>query len=118
MWHASEETEHKSLALELFNHHGGSYWTRVKVMPKACYKLFSILFINQWEMLRKDNSLSLIDILKGIGYLIGPRGLVTNLPLALIVYFMPWFNPWRHDNAHLYEKWVQTNPQYIVKETT
>jgi len=116
MWHSAEETEHKSVAYEVFQHCGGGYWSRIKTMPLACYKLFSILFINQWEMLREDKSLQFTDYIRGLTSIFGWNGLVSSLLPEFIRYFSPGFHPWEIDNQELYIKWLKNNSQYITTE--
>ena len=118
LWHAAEETEHKSVAFEVFDAIEGSYWSRVKVYLLAFYKLFSIAFLNQFEMLRDDGSFSIGDTYRGLRFLLGKGGLLRGVFRSLLDYLKPSFRPDEVDNYHLTEKWEQENQDKILSKAS
>ena len=118
LWHAAEETEHKSVAYKVFEQVGGTYWIRVKVYLLAFYKLFSIAFINQWNMLRSDKSLSMKDLWICFKYLFGANGILRAVLASLLIFFRKDFHPDHHGNDDLVTKWENENGKSIVSKAS
>ncbi len=118
LWHAAEELEHKSIAMEVFLKMGGSFWTRLRVYLVAFYYLFSIAFKNQYDMLKRENKVTLKEYFTCFYYLVGPKGLLIGVLGSLFTFLRPGFNPKNHDTSHLYRKWEKDNESHIVKKVS
>lgn len=114
-WHAVEEVEHKGVLYDLYNEVGGGYFGRVVTLAPAWALLIGITLAAQADMLAKDGKLlNVPDNLKGLWYLLGYNGLVTNMIPEFISYFKPGYHPWDVNNQALIEKWYEDNAQYIT----
>ena len=113
LWHAAEETEHKSVAFDVYKAIGGSYKSRVRVYMLAFYKLFSIAFMNQYDMLKVDGAFNKKDILLGCRYLLGKGGLMRGVFRELATYLKASFRPWDLNNAHLIDNWQEGHKSEI-----
>ena len=114
LWHAAEELEHKSIAMEVFLKMNGRYRTRLRVYLVAFYYLFSIAFKNQFDMLKCDGRLTLKEYMITFWYLFGPRGLLVGVLKSLFTFLRPGFNPQDHDTSYLHKKWEEENQSQIV----
>ncbi len=106
IWHAIEETEHKSVAYDVFEHVGGDYRTRVVAMLFVTREFI----LNQIHFHRKlmeadGESRNVKSKARGFLKYWGPRGVFTKLALAYLEYFRRDFHPWQHDNRELVTKW-------------
>ena len=106
IWHAIEETEHKSVAYDVFEHVGGDYRTRVVAMLFVTREFI----LNQIHFHRKlmeadGESRNVKSKARGFLKYWGPRGVFTKLAPAYLEYFRRDFHPWQHDNRELVTKW-------------
>ncbi len=120
-WHAAEETEHKATCFDIYKAAGGSYWQRVVIMPAAWFIIIAISLYNTFDLLRRDKKLSNLDgvkdVLSGVWYLFGPRGMFTSLFPTFLGFFRPRFHPWAHDDSARIEQWKSGNAMYIQVST-
>ncbi len=110
LWHAVEETEHKAVAYDVYEHVGGGYVTRVLLQLMASLTFFPIVHGIQMRLMLEDRSAPtrLRDIWRGIYFLWGkPGGLRRMLP-ELFSYFRPGFHPWDNDNRELIDQWKRS----------
>lgn len=108
-WHAIEELEHKGVAYDTYLHATRDWtaWRRWKLRAV----MMSVVSYNFWmkriegaaELLRQDG--------QGKGakrriwwYLLGKPGILRRILPAMIVYYLPGFHPWKHDDRHLIGK--------------
>ena len=119
MWHAIEETEHKGVAYDVYQHVGAPYWHRASAMLMATFILAIMSNYCHIRLLAKSKTgFKLKDILFGIKTLYGRDGYVTSLIPVWITYFKPNFHPWDDDNSALIERWKEeilqaADPKYI-----
>lgn len=111
LWHAVEETEHKGVCFDVYEHVVGkgpiAYLHRVTVM--AAVTLMGLTGIAlafamiKWKQ-RKT---------KPAAKKAGPKGPALSVlmsfanPKLYFDYYRPSFHPWNHDNSELVEKWKQ-----------
>lgn len=119
MWHAIEETEHKGVAYDVYQHVGASYLHRTFAMLVATLGLGVMANYYHVRMLAKSKTgFRLKDMLFGIKSLYGINGYVTRLVPVWLTYFKPGFHPWDDDNSGLIERWKAeilqaADPKYI-----
>lgn len=96
-WHAVEETEHKSVAFDVYVHVGGSYQLRALVMRFVLFYFHCDLVWNLRHLLRgaPERWTLAWEILV---FLYGREGLFRVLRPAVTAYFSPTFHPWQDDN--------------------
>jgi uncharacterized protein len=112
-WHAAEEAEHKATCYDIYQAAGGGYLRRCIIMPGAWFLILSIALYNTLVLLKQDGKLFTRDTLKGLGYLFGRRGLVTQLWPSFIAFFKPRFHPWRQDNSKVIAEWQAKNKHLL-----
>jgi len=104
MWHALEETEHKSVAFDVWNaalKPGlGRYLIRVGSMLSTTLMFWLVVFDFHVRLLIADRKAG--HQLKGcwtmLKYLFGRHGVFPRIALPWLDYFKPGFHPWDHDN--------------------
>ncbi|MGA8137263.1 MULTISPECIES: metal-dependent hydrolase [Pseudomonas] len=104
MWHALEETEHKSVAFDVWNAAlkpgPGRYLIRVGSMLSTTLMFWLVVFDFHVRLLIADRKAG--HPLKGcwsmLKYLFGRHGVFPRIALPWLDYFKPGFHPWDHDN--------------------
>jgi predicted metal-dependent hydrolase len=108
MWHALEETEHKSVSFDVWNAvvEPGlkRYFMRTLTMLQVTVLFWTIAFSFHVRLLVADRHRG--GHLRGLWlllrFLFGRRGVFPNIALEWLRFFKPTFHPWDHDNrAHL-----------------
>lgn len=109
LWHAVEETEHKAVCFDVYQHICGkgafSYLRRVIVMGAVSLLFLGVLgatFMRmKWE--RRGGGRAAAAQRSGtptLGFLL------HDVPLRMYFdYFRPSFHPWQHNNAYLIDEW-------------
>jgi len=112
-WHAAEEAEHKATCYDIYQAAKGGYLRRAIIMPGAWAMILGIAVFNTLALLKKDGRLFTRDTWKGIGYLFGRRGVVTQLGPSFIAFFKPRFHPWKQDNSQAIRDWQAQNTHLL-----
>jgi len=117
VWHAIEETEHKSVAFDVYQQAGGTYGER------AFYLLFSTAALGVMSsyfttrmMLNDRKGFSLKGAATGLWKLWGINGTFSSLIPTWLEYFKPGFHPWDHDNSELIAQFKSQIQEYIAPE--
>lgn len=117
VWHAIEETEHKSVAYDVFQQAGGTYAER------TFYLIFSTAalgvmgsYCTARMMLNDRKGFSLKGAAGGLWKLWGRNGTFSSLLPNWLEYFKPGFHPWDHDNSELIARFKSEIQQYIAPE--
>ncbi len=106
LWHALEESEHKTVAFDVLKSVSGSYLLRAFTMIIVTVVFFLLAFGFQLRLLRADGQLgNFRDNLKGMLFVFGRNGLVTRLIPKYLDYFRPSYHPLHHDTSDLLEVW-------------
>lgn len=107
LWHAVEETEHKSVAFDLWQRAATSWsrWRRWSIRARA---MALISFMFHWNatsyalmMLKADGISGFTARRRLYGYLWGRGGQLRRVFGAYCDWFRPGFHPWDHDNREL-----------------
>lgn len=115
MWHAVEETEHKSVAFDVYQAVDGDYWLRVKGMVMATFFFLLITTRMQYSLLKHDGKLG--DLRSALGFakfMLFKPGMLTRIIPEYLDFYRPGFHPWQHDNRALIEKYVDELSRYEI----
>lgn len=100
-WHALEETEHKSVAFDVFVAVGGKTWRRRLSMAIVTVE-FTHHVIRNMRLLLRDYEGSRMALWKdGFRFLFGERGALRGLLRPYLDFYKKDFHPWDHDNRDL-----------------
>ena len=112
-WHCAEESEHKSIAFELFTRLGGSnqlrlYWYR-RFLTQICIDLplqvtSNILRDGSWKKWRTWQS--------GVRFVFGAHGLVRSTWPSLCGYWRKDFHPQQYGSNTMAQHWLAANQVY------
>lgn len=100
-WHALEETEHKSVAFDVFVAVGGSTWRRRLSMALVTLE-FTQHVIRNMRLLLRDHEGSRMKLwIGGLKFLFGGKGALRGLLRPYLDFYKKDFHPWDHDNREL-----------------
>lgn len=100
-WHALEETEHKSVAFDVFVAVGGSPWRRRLSMALVTLE-FTRHVIRNMRLLLRDYEGSRLKLwIGGLKFLFGKKGALRGLMRPYLDFYKKDFHPWDHDNREL-----------------
>lgn len=105
LWHAIEETEHKAVAFDVFEHVGGRYEVRIAAMT-----VITALFIGKtaqhlkWIMEQDGQAKNYLSWATLAWTFFGPNGHFSKLGPQYRAYFARDFHPWKHDDSALLEE--------------
>ena len=115
LWHASEESEHRSIAFDLYLALGGNLKWRLRWMRLMTLFLWTDLLRQTVNNLWHDRSLfKLATWRSGWRFLLGPQGLVTNAYAHWREYFRPDFHPSQSTDA-LSRQWLQAHENNYIR---
>ncbi|SDX20425.1 metal-dependent hydrolase [Marinobacter mobilis] len=104
-WHAIEETEHKSVAFDVYRHCIGNERLRRVVFLFVTFHFFRFTFLNTCSLLKADGKLwSLRTWLGGLNFLWGRPGVLRHCLPDFMAYLRKGFQPWQQDNRPLLER--------------
>jgi len=117
-WHAAEEAEHKSTAFDVHRRIGGTYFGRIKSLGPSWIMIVAITIVNVADLLAQDGRrVDVKDVVRGLRYLFGWRGLFTRMVPSFLSYFRPSFQPWDEDDSAELARWeAEVGQQYLVQK--
>jgi uncharacterized protein len=99
LWHAIEETEHKAVAFDVFEHVGGRYEIRVATMAVITALFIYKTALHAHEIMRKDSQANNVRSWVNLGWtFFGPNGHFSKLGPMYRAYYRRDFHPWQHDD--------------------
>lgn len=102
LWHAIEETEHKSVAFDVYQSCIGNEKLRRVVFLFVTWNFFRHTFMNTCDLLREEGKLwSLRTWAGGINFLWGKPGVLRRCIPDFLSYLRKGFHPWQQDNRSL-----------------
>lgn len=108
-WHGIEETEHKSVAYDVYTAVGGNVSERRQAMFFSGLYFFKDVFRIVRLMLRHDGKLwSPVVWLDGIVFLWVKPGFLRRTFMPCMHFFRKDFHPWQHDNRALVAEWQRS----------
>ena len=107
-WHGVEETEHKSVAFDVYQAIGGPIRERRQALFFNAFFFFKDTFRILRLMLKHDGKLwDLREWASGIQYLFIRPGILRRIVFSYLRFLKKDFHPWQHDNRHLIERWAK-----------
>ncbi|MBE02872.1 metal-dependent hydrolase [uncultured Marinobacter sp.] len=101
-WHAIEETEHKSVAFDVYRACVGDERLRRIVFLFVTWNFCKYTFLNTCSLLKTDGKLwSLKTWLGGLNFLWGRPGIIRRCLPEFLAYLRKDFHPWQQDNRDL-----------------
>lgn len=107
-WHAAEESEHKSVAFELFNRLGGSHALRLRWFRQTALELTVDLLRQTLHNLWRDGSLHRPSTWwSAVRFVFGRRGLVWRFSKPFVAYLRQDFHPDQLGQPALAAGWLR-----------
>lgn len=104
-WHAIEESEHKSVAFDVYETTGGDYATRVIVMAATTVLFMAAIGRMKNDLVRRDpESQGIRKWLSGFDLMWGRKGWFRRLIPGYLDYYRPSFHPWDRDTTDLLKR--------------
>jgi predicted metal-dependent hydrolase len=105
LWHAVEESEHKSVAFDVFQDQVGSYWIRTSEMAATTVEFIGFTIFHYIQLRQDmDDKTDWRSVAKGLSWLLGRPGWLRRLGPAYRAYYKPSFHPSRRDSKALRER--------------
>lgn len=112
LWHGVEETEHKSVAFDVYQAIDGPLSERRQAFFFNTFFFFKDAFRILRLMLKHDGKLwSLREWASGFKFLLVKPGVLRRIFFAYLAFLKKDFHPWQHDNRHLIERWAEEHPE-------
>lgn len=106
LWHALEESEHKTVAFDVYRAAGGGYARRVSLMLLTTVVFFAVQGLVHTRLLATRGALwRPWTWLRGLSRMWLWPGFFTRLTPAYLSYFRPRFHPSDRDTRALLESW-------------
>jgi len=105
-WHAAEESEHKSVAFDVYRAAGGHYFERVAVMVVATVIFWTKVAQFQVALMRTDGTSRSWKEWRSLAHwLFVSPGALRHVAWHYFAYYRPGFHPRQLDSSALLEKW-------------
>lgn len=105
-WHALEETEHKSVAFDIFMQVCGDRKMLAKAMRRSTFFFILDTTKGLLHMLKRDGLLWNWRVWRdGISWLWGKQGVFRPLVRVYMDFYKDDFHPWQHDNQYLLQRY-------------
>ena len=105
-WHGIEETEHKSVAFDVYAAVGGNLKERRQALLFSTWYFFKDTFHNMRLMMRHDRKSGNWRLwLGGLNFLFGRPGILRRIIPDYLAYYRKDFHPWQIDNRELIDSW-------------
>jgi hypothetical protein len=102
LWHAVEESEHKSVAFDVYQDQVGSYWIRTSEMARTTVEFIGFTIFHylqlRWDM---DDRTDWRSVARGFNWLLGRPGWLRQLGSVYRAYYRPNFHPSERDATEL-----------------
>lgn len=103
-WHAVEESEHKSVAFDVYQNQVGDYWVRTSEMAFTTVEFIGFTIYHYIQLRREmDDKTDWRSVFNGLNWLVGPKGKLHRLLPAYLAYYKRDFHPAKRDKRHLRE---------------
>lgn len=106
LWHALEESEHKAVAFDVYEHVGGTYPRRVLAMVIVTVRFLTQVAWMKRQLMKDDPNVRAAKGLEGLRVrlqstwtLWGNPGWFRKLVPAYLDYYRPGFHPWDRDTT-------------------
>lgn len=108
LWHAVEESEHKSVAFDVYQDQVGSYWTRTSEMAITTVEFVGFTIFHYFQLRAEmDDKSDLRSVMSGFNWLLGKPGWLRRLGPSYLAYFKRDFHPSKKDSSQLRQKGLE-----------
>ena len=102
LWHAVEESEHKSVAFDVYQDQVGSYWIRTSEMAITTVEFIGFTIFHYYQLRREmDDPMDWKSVRSGLNWLRGRPGWLRKLGPAYLAYYKRDFHPSKRDSTAL-----------------
>ncbi|MDI1301758.1 MAG: metal-dependent hydrolase [bacterium] len=102
LWHAVEESEHKSVAFDVYKEQVDNYWTRVSEMAVTTVEFTGFTIFHYFQLRSEmDDPTDWASIRKGFNWMLGSKGILRSLGPAYLSYYKRSFHPSQRDSRAL-----------------
>lgn len=102
LWHAVEESEHKSVAYDVYQEQVGNYWVRASEMAVTTLEFTGFTIFHYFQLRAEmDDKRDWKSVAKGFNWLLGNPGFLRKLGPAYLAYYKRDFHPSKRDSRHL-----------------
>lgn len=115
LWHAVEESEHKSVAFDVYQETVGSYWVRSSEMAltTVLFTFFSTLHARALLKADPDAKAAMAPLADNLKGLWKHRGILARLGKHYLSYYRPDFHPSQKDSRALRQKGLKLLRSYV-----
>lgn len=108
LWHAVEESEHKSVAFDVYQEQVDNYWVRTSEMAATTLEFIGFTAFHYAQLRSEmDDKRDWKSVLKGWNWLLGKPGFLRKLGPAYLAYYKRDFHPGKRDKRHLRDSGLQ-----------
>lgn len=108
LWHAVEESEHKSVAFDVYQEQVDNYWVRTSEMAATTLEFIGFTAFHYAQLRSEmDDQRDWKSVLKGWNWLLGKPGFLRKLGPAYLAYYKRDFHPSKRDKRHLRDSGLQ-----------
>lgn len=120
LWHAIEESEHKSVAFDVYQDQVGSYWIRASemVLTTLLFSFFATLHTRQLLDACKDMPQPKSSILRRAKGLWKHRAVFSEMGKHYLAYYRPNFHPSQKDSSYLRNKGLAMLTEYVGEKAS
>lgn len=105
LWHAVEESEHKSVAFDVFQDQVGSYWIRASEMASTTVEFIGFTIFHYIQLRQgMDDRTDWRSVAKGFNWLLGSPGFLRKLGPVYAAYYRSGFHPSQRDSRSLRQR--------------
>lgn len=116
LWHAVEESEHKSVAFDVYQDQVGSYWIRTSEMAKTTVEFASFTILHYFQLRREmEDATDWKAVREGLNWLLGSPGWLRKLTPAYLAYYKRDFHPAKRDGRALRDKGLKKLARMLGK---
>lgn len=116
LWHAVEESEHKSVAFDVYQDQVGSYWIRTSEMAITTVEFIGFTIFHYFQLRAEmDDPMDWKSLRSGMGWLLGRKGWLRKLTPAYLAYYKRDFHPAKRDGRALRDKGLKTLARMLGK---
>jgi predicted metal-dependent hydrolase len=102
LWHAVEESEHKTVAFDVYQGQVGNYWIRTSEMAITTLEFSFFTAFHMYRLSRvREGGLGFRNTLKGLNFLLGRKGWLRKLAPRYRDYYRRDFHPADVDSTEL-----------------
>lgn len=108
LWHAMEETEHRAVVFDVYQHTGGGYLTRLLAMTVVSAGIAPVVLYGMLQCLRQDGQLlNMASWQRFLKSYCGRDGFFTEILPELLSYYRPGFHPNEQDPSEILDIYRQ-----------